>query len=138
MRDMPRSNYGLYEYWSWTALFFLIKGFLPHTFLGFPACNGVGSTLKRLTARASLQRPFSEEILPHNHLFEFANSEITSVTTFFVNSQSVKENIPFLEPRFSNCSTFKGTCKKHEFIPCGKNIVMNCVPEGAYENLLMK
>ena len=47
----------------------------------------------------------------------------------------MKENIPFRESRFSNCSTFKGTCKNHVFIPGGENILMNCVPEGASENL---
>ena len=60
-------------------------------------------------------------------MFEFANSEITGVTTFFVNSQFVKENIPFLESMFSNCSTFNGIHKNHEFIPGGENIIINCV-----------
>ena len=32
---------------------------------------------------------------------------------------------------FPNCSIFKETCKDHEFIPSGKNIVMNCVSGGA-------
>ena len=59
-------------------------------------------TFKKLAGRASLQRPFSEEILTSKQLFDFANSEITVVTTSVVNSQSVKENVPFLESRFSS------------------------------------
>ena len=55
-------------------------------------------------------------------LFEFANSEIAGVTTHFVNFQSVKENIPFLESRFSNYIIVKGTHKNHAFIPGGENI----------------
>ena len=95
------------------------------------ACDGVGGTLKRLAAHASLQRLFSEQILTPMQL-------LIGVLTFFVNSQSVKENIPFLECRFSNCSTFKGTCKNHEFTPCGDNILMNCVSGGASRNLLIQ
>ena len=69
-------------------------------------------------------------------MFEFANSEITGVTTFFVNSQFVKENIPFLESMFSNCSTFNGIHKNHEFIPGGENIITVCLR--ASKNLLIQ
>ena len=55
-------------------------------------------------------------------LFEFANSEIVGVTAHLVNFQSVKENIPFLESRFSNYIIVKGTQKNHAFIPVGKNV----------------
>ena len=80
-------------------LLFKIKRFL-HKFSGFHVWDGVGGTLKILAAGARLQRPFSEEILIPKQLFEFTNSEITGATIFFVNSPSVKENIPFLESRF--------------------------------------
>ena len=88
-----------------------------------------------MAACSSLQRPFSEQILTPKQLFGFTNNEITGVTTCFVNSQSVKENVPFLESRFSNCSTFKGIHKNQEFIPGEVNIVMNCVSGGASKNL---
>ena len=76
-------------------MFLKMKGFL-NKFSGFPPCDSVGGTLKRLSTHASLQRPFSEQILTAKQFFEFANSEITGVTTYFVNSQFVKENVPFL------------------------------------------
>ena len=91
-----------------------------------------------MAARVSLQRPFSEQILNPKQLFEFANNEITGATTYFVNSQSVKENISFLGSRFSNCSTLKRTCKSHEFILGGENIVINCVSSGPSKNLLIQ
>ena len=65
----------------------------------------VGGTLKRLTPRASLQT--LEQILTPKQLFEFENGEITGIKTYFVNSQSVKQNAAFLESRVSNCSLFK-------------------------------
>ena len=61
---------------------------------GKNACDGVGGTLIGLEAHASLQRPFSEQILNIKQLCKFANSEITSVTALFVNLQSVQKNIP--------------------------------------------
>ena len=70
-------------------------------------------------------------------MFDFVNSEINGVTTYFVNSESVKKNVPFLESKLSNCCTFKGTRKTH-FIPSGENIVMNCVSGGSSENLLIQ
>ena len=60
------------------------------------------------------------------------------VTTIFENSQSIKESIPFLESRFSNCGTFKGTFKNHEFIPGGENTVLNCGSGSISENLIIQ
>ena len=108
-----------------------MKEFL-HRFSGFPACDGVGSTLRRLAAFFSLQRPFLEQVLTPKQLFEFANSEITGVTIFFVNSQSINKEIK------KKCSIFKGTCKNHEIIPGGQNIVMNCASGVASKNLLIQ
>ena len=79
-----------------------------------------------------------EQILTPKQLFEFANSKITGITTFFVNTQYIKEKFIFLESKFPNCSTFKGTLKNHEFIPGGENIVMNCVSGGASKDLFIQ
>ena len=114
---------------SWLKNSVLLDKTNPTQVSSFPDCDGVGSTLKRLAGCVSLQRPFSGEILTPKQLFEFSNSGIIVVTPFFVNSQFVKKNIAFLESRFSNRSTFKGTCKNNELIPCGENIVMNRVSE---------
>ena len=43
-----------------------------------------------------------------------------------------------IKSRFPNCSIFKETCKDHEFIPSGENIVMNCVSGGALNLYLTK
>ena len=105
-------------------------------FSGFPPCDGVGGTLKRLTPRASLQT--LEQILTPKQLFEFENGEITGIKTYFVNSQSVKQNVAFLESRISNCSLFKGTRKNHEFIPGGGSTGISCLSGGDSENLLIQ
>ena len=68
----------------------------------------------------------------------FQTVKLTSVIMSSVNLKSVKENILFLESRFSDCSTFKGTCKNHEFIPAEENIVMNYLSGDASKNLLIQ
>ncbi len=40
---------------------------------GKGACDGVGGTVKRLAARASLQRPYDEQIITPIELFERNN-----------------------------------------------------------------
>ena len=65
---------------------------LLHRFSGFPPCDGVGCTLNKLAA--------CEQTLTPKQLFEFANSKITGVTTFFVRSNSLRKTFPFLESRF--------------------------------------
>ena len=92
-------------------------------------------TLKHFIAHASLQNP--SQILTSKLLFEFSNHEI-SVIMSSVNLKSVKENILFLASRFSDCSTFNGTCKNHEFIPGEENIVMNYLSGDASKNLLIQ
>ena len=98
---------------------------------GKNACDGVGGTIKRLAARASLQRPISNQILTPLQLFEFANKEIPGVTTFYIDSNAVSKVAEFLEPRFSNAPKFKGTRKNHQFVPSGNNVLMRRVSGGS-------
>ena len=105
---------------------------------GKNAYGGVGGTLKKFAARASFQRPFSQQILTPKQLFKFANSEITGVTTLFVNPQYVKENISFLEFRFSNCSTLTELARIMGLFHVEINFVLNYVSGAASENLLIQ
>ena len=93
---------------------------------GKNACDGVGCTIKRLAAHASLQRPISNQILTPLQLFEFANVEIHFFTSF-ISTEYVDQVVQFLQPRFLNSPKFKGTRKNHQFIPVGNNIQMSCV-----------
>ena len=53
---------------------------------GKNACDGAGGTINRLAARASLQRPITNQIFNPIHLFEFAKNEITRVICFFIDT----------------------------------------------------
>ena len=47
------------------------------------ACDGIGATVKRLTATASLQRPFSDQILLVDAKFKFCTENVPA--TRFLN-----------------------------------------------------
>ena len=47
-------------------------------------CDGVGGTVKRLAARASLQRPYNDQILIPHQLFEFGQTEIKAINFYYV------------------------------------------------------
>ena len=98
---------------------------------GKNSCDGVGGTIKRLAARASLQRPLSDQILTPFELFQFATESILNITSFFVESGDVTRQANILEPRFSNATRFKGTRKHHKFIPQGNEISMSRVSGGS-------
>ena len=50
------------------------------TSLGKGACDGLGGTVKRVAARASLQRPYDEQIMTPGQLFEWACDNIPAVS----------------------------------------------------------
>ena len=56
-------------------------------------CDGVGGTAKRLATRASLQRPLDNQILTPYQLFEFASQDISGITSFYVDSETVKKRL---------------------------------------------
>ena len=95
----------------------MLNGIFFATSHGRNACDGVGDTIKRLAAHASLQRPFSNQILTPKQLFDFAEANVDGVTSFFVSSIEVFSNTGFLESQFAISSIFKGTRSHHQFIP---------------------
>ena len=84
---------------------------------GKNACDGVGGTVKRLAAHANLQRAKQKQILTPRQLYEFASDEISGITSFYVSSDGIQRNRPFLENQFSLGKTIPGTCSYHCFVP---------------------
>ena len=58
-------------------------GYFLATSHGKRACNGVGDTVKRLTAKASLQKLFDNQILNTNDMFKFCKGNISGIILFF-------------------------------------------------------
>jgi hypothetical protein len=86
-------------------------------------CDGVGGTVKRLAARASLQRPVNNQILTPRQLFEFAQSEITSIDFYYATAAEYEEEATLLRSRFELSRTIAGTHKLHSIIPISKELV---------------
>ena len=87
-------------------------------------CNRVGGSVKCLATRASLQRPLDNQILTPYQLFESASQDISGITSFYVDSETVKKTAAILEPRFSEAEHIKGTRNHHQFVPEGSSIRM--------------
>ena len=93
------------------------------------ACDGVGGTIKRLAAHASLQHPFSDQILTPKQLLEFANSNVEGVTSFFEELDTVIAHTECLESQFASAKTFKGTISNHQFISSKNSLILKKTPK---------
>ena len=90
---------------------------------GKGACDGVGGTIKRLAARASLQRPYDEQIMTPRQLFEWAIENIPSVSFHYWSMDDYRREEILLKERFLKSRTIPGTRKLHSFIPLTRNKV---------------
>ena len=97
-------DYALYAEWHFFA-----------TSHGKNACDGIGGTIKRMAAYASLQQSVTGHILSPKSLFESANSEIPGIQSFWVPTTEIIENKHLLEKRFEKSSTLPGSRSNHFF-----------------------
>jgi hypothetical protein len=80
-------------------------------------CDGVGGSVKRLAAHASLQRPYEKQIQTPLQLFEWAVENITNVDFAYSTQEDYVESECFLKNRFDQALAIKGTHQYHAFIP---------------------
>lgn len=90
---------------------------------GKGVCDGVGGTVKRLAAKASLQSPTDNQILTPFQLFQWGVRNIPSVTFFYVTNEEYVEEEKVLKTRFKEAVAVVGTQKFHAFIPLDKDKV---------------
>ena len=83
---------------------------------GKNACDGIGGTVKRATARASLQRNTRSKLLHQNARFNF----VKKTTFIFVTTADLKDAEELLEHRFKDSRVIPGTQKYHRFVPLNK------------------
>ena len=84
---------------------------------GKSPCDGIGGTVKRLTARASLQRPSQEQILTADDMFAFCQQEIKGIDFKLIRKDDVDETRKKLKSRLELAKTIPGTRSYHQFIP---------------------
>ena len=85
-------------------------------------CAGVGGTLKRLIARASLQRPYEDQIVTPRQFYAYAKECIPSIhVEYFTENDWQQESK--LCARFAASKTIKGTQKLHAIRPINQRDV---------------
>ena len=80
-------------------------------------CDGLGGTLKRLAARASLQRPYENQILTPIEFFNFCDKDIKQIDVVYTTHDQYQAKAELLEERHLTATTIAGTQKLHSFIP---------------------
>lgn len=86
--------------------------------------DGIGGTVKRLAARASLQQAYTDQIMTPRALYEWASSHISGIEFCYVTSQQYENENNFLQERFSSSCAISGTQKLHAFIPQNNNTLL--------------
>jgi hypothetical protein len=113
---LHEEDFGMPAEWHFTA-----------TSHGKGACDGVGGTVKRLAARASLQRPYGQQIMTPRDLFAWAKESIPSVAFAYTTIADHDAEESYLKDRFLNARAIAGTQKLHAFIPISKDRVQTKV-----------
>ena len=100
------ADFGIHAEWHFFA-----------TSHGKSACDGVGGTVKRLAAKASLQRPYDQQIMTPRQLYDWALENITATFFGYCSSEEYDKELVHLQGRFEKARTIPGTRKLHSFIP---------------------
>jgi hypothetical protein len=74
-------------------------------------CDGLGGTVKRLAARASLQRPYDKQILTPAAFFQFCEESIPNINFKFSTNQDYEIEEKILKDRHLSAITIAGTSK---------------------------
>lgn len=79
---LHKKDFGLDAIWNFFA-----------TSHGKSPCDGIGGTIKRVTARASLQRPKESHILTPLQMFEFCSTtpSLSTIKFFFIDKSEVTQ-----------------------------------------------
>lgn len=92
---------------------------------GKNVCDGVGGTVKRLAAQASLRMVYNDQIMTPRQLYDWAKENIPSVNFLYTTQEDHETENTFLEQRMVNAKTIKGTQQLHSFIPVGSTTKLN-------------
>ena len=84
-------------------------------------CDGIGGTVKRATAKTSLHRPLSNQILDTEKMYDFCVTYFENIKFILIKSEQMENLRKEISPRFNNLSTIPGTRSFHHFVPVGDN-----------------
>ena len=105
-----KEDFGISAEWHFSA-----------TAHGKGTCDGLGGTVKRLAARASLEKPYNDQIMTPRQLYDWATINIPTIHFDYCSSDDYEAEKKNLEQRFLRARTIPGTRKLHSFIPVSKD-----------------
>ena len=110
-----KADFGIHAEWHFFA-----------TSHGKGPCDGVGGTVKRLAARASLQRPYDDQIQTPIQLFDWAQQNINAIHFAYADAKDIEDTEKSIKDRLDGSKSITGTQKLHAFlaIPNSKVEVM--------------
>ena len=85
--------------------------------------DGIGGTIKREATKASLQRPYKDQILTALDLFHFVESSLNGIHAEFLICPAWQTEEDLLHERFSIAKTIAGTRLLHGFKSLSKSIL---------------
>lgn len=82
-------------------------------------CDGVGGTVKRMAARASLQLPLDQQITTPQELFDWASQPeiFPNIEVKYSTQEEYDIADKFLSLRYSSCKSIPGTHNIHSIVP---------------------
>ena len=72
-------------------------------------CDGIGGSVKRHTAKRSLQRPKNDQILSYQTMLDVREAEKTKIKFFGISKERMDEVRKLLQEQFSKGNTVPGT-----------------------------
>ena len=90
---------------------------------GKSPCDGIGGTIKRITALESLKHPYRNQILSAKAVFDYCNENINDIKFFFSTKEEIEETRAFHCKRYEKVFTIPGTRSFHQFIAINNKTV---------------
>ena len=90
---------------------------------GKSPCDGIGGTVKRLTATASLQQPVHKQILSTEEMFNFCQESIHGIKFVYANYDEMESIRSTLASRFSSAKTIPGIRGYNQFTPSSESAI---------------
>lgn len=90
---------------------------------GKSPCDGIGGTVKRTTAKASLQRTTSEQILTVDAMYAFFKAQIKSIEFILIEKETMIALRESLIKRFETAVTVPGARSYHHYAPTSETSI---------------
>ena len=94
---------------------------------GKSPCDGIGGTVKREVARASLQATTTGFILNPSDLYQWCQQHIAGILFIWVSQEEIEAHGLVLNERFNSARKIPGTRENHSFVPSANGMQVSRV-----------